>query len=79
MHCLFILHFKKKIFFFFGCPQGLPSLLWRVGCLMWDLAPLPGIEPGPCALSVGSGSPATVPILHFQDKSLLDYAQLEAK
>ena len=46
---------------------------------MWDLAPLPGIEPGPFALSVGSGSPATVPILHFQDKSLLDYAQLEAK
>ena len=32
-----------------------------------------------CIESVGSGSPATVPILHFQDKSLLDYAQLEAK
>ena len=32
-----------------------------------------------CIESVGSGSPATVPSLHFQDKSLLDYAQLEAK
>lgn len=48
--CFVYFTLKKK--FFFGCPQDLPSLLWRVGCLTWDLAPLPGIEPGPFALRV---------------------------
>ena len=46
-NCFWLKLFKKIFIYLFGC-TGVLVVAWRIfSCGMWDLAPLPGVEPGP--------------------------------